>query len=152
MKKRVNVYPVVPILTIRTPIMTTALNCELSHGDILNCIYSRALVDEILPDGNTVRLNLNNYDKCNVSKVETVKLEVESVEEQYVEPVHHIEETVLPEETVIEETVVIPEVEPEVVSEEEIQIEEVVVNNDEEIINNEEITIEKQHNRKSKRR
>lgn len=126
MKKMVNVYPVIPVLSIRTPIMTTALNCELSYGDILNCIYARAIVDEVLPNGDTVRLNLNNYNKCNVPQTEEpVKVEevIEEVveEEVVVEPVveedevEEIQEEVTEEEiTIVEETVIEEEVVVEV--------------------------------------
>lgn len=65
MIKKVNVYPVLPILTIRNAIYHTALNIDLSVGDIRNCIYARAKVEEILPDGSLLVLNLKNYNKCN---------------------------------------------------------------------------------------
>lgn len=65
MIKKVNVYPVYPILSIRNPIVHTTLNVELSVGDIERCIYGRAKVEEILPNGKIVVLNLKNYNKCN---------------------------------------------------------------------------------------
>lgn len=65
MIKKVNVYPVHPILTIKNAIYHTALNIDLSVGDIRNCIYARAKVEEILPDGSLLVLNLKNYNKCN---------------------------------------------------------------------------------------
>ena len=65
MIKKVNVYPVFPILTIRNPIYHTALNIELNVGDIERCIFGRAKVEEILPDGKIIVLNLKNYNKCN---------------------------------------------------------------------------------------
>lgn len=65
MIKKVNVYPVYPILTIKTPIFHTTLNIELSVGDIERCIFARAKVEEVLPDGRLLVLNLKNYNKCN---------------------------------------------------------------------------------------
>lgn len=65
MIKKVNVYPVYPILTIRTPIYHTTLNMELNVGDIERCIFARAKVEEVLPDGKLLVLNLKNYNKCN---------------------------------------------------------------------------------------
>lgn len=65
MIKKVNVYPVYPILTIKTPIYHTTLNIELGIGDIERCIYGRAKVEEILPNGKMIPLTLENYKKCN---------------------------------------------------------------------------------------
>lgn len=65
MVKKVNVYPIIPIYALRTPITSTVLHAELSVGDILTCIYARAQVDEVLPNGEVVRLDLKNYNKVN---------------------------------------------------------------------------------------
>ena len=65
MIKKVNIYPVYPILSIKNPIVHTTLNVELSVGDIERCICARAKVEEILPNGKIIVLNLKNYNKCN---------------------------------------------------------------------------------------
>lgn len=65
MIKKVNVYPVVPVFALKNPIYSTTLNTKLSTGDILRCIYSRAKVEEILPNGKIIRLDLKNYNTVN---------------------------------------------------------------------------------------
>lgn len=59
--KRVNVTTVVAVRNTNPPICGTLKNVEMSIGDILKCLCKRALVEEILPDGSIVKLNLNNY-------------------------------------------------------------------------------------------
>lgn len=61
MKKRVNVYPYLPVRALKNPIIGNTFNIELCTGEILNCICAKAKVEEILKDGSKVRLNLNNY-------------------------------------------------------------------------------------------
>lgn len=84
MIKKVNVYPVYPVLTIRNPILHTTLNIELGVGDIERCIYARAKVEEILPNGKILVLNLKNYNKCNYEK-EHINNSVASLPENKVE-------------------------------------------------------------------
>lgn len=91
MRKKVNVYPTVPVLNLRTPIYNTALNVDLSVGDIAACIYGRALVDEVLDDGSTVRLSLSNYNKDNRKVVEEKNVEPPKVEEP---PKEHNQEAI----------------------------------------------------------
>lgn len=84
MLKRVNIFPTVPVYNIKNPIVGTTFNVELSTGDILCCIYARAKVEEILPNGNTLNLNLKNYNKVNFieEKVEhVINTEESKVEE-----------------------------------------------------------------------
>lgn len=61
MKKRVNVYPYLPVRALKHPIIGNTFNVELYTGEILNCICAKAKVEEILNDGSKVVLNLNNY-------------------------------------------------------------------------------------------
>lgn len=126
MIKKVNVYPVVPIYALRTPINSTTLHAELSTGDILTCIYARAKVEEILPNGQTIRLDLKNYDKNNyceptiehISKID----EPSNVDESNVEI--NTKQEVLQQEATIEDGSLNIEI-PETISpEEEIQVEE----------------------------
>lgn len=59
--KRVNVTTVVAVRTTNPPICGTLKNIEMTTGDILKCLCKRAFVEEILPDGSTIRLNMKNY-------------------------------------------------------------------------------------------
>lgn len=126
MFKRVNVFPTVPVYSIKNPIIGTTFNVELSVGDILCCIYARAKVEEILPNGNTINLNLKNYNKVNFieEKVEHVsntegskveesnnKLNTTSVLEEQIATLEDPSEVVYPEainpEEQVEENLVV---------------------------------------------
>lgn len=61
MTKRVNVRTVVAVRTVNPPISGTVNNVIMSTSDIMKCLCRRAIVDEILPGGKTVRLNMRNY-------------------------------------------------------------------------------------------
>ena len=61
--KKVNVYPVMPIFTVYPPITQKQEGVELSLGKIEKCLMARAKVEEVFPNGQTIRLNLRNYDK-----------------------------------------------------------------------------------------
>ena len=63
MNKIVNIYPSMAILGVNPPIRTTQIKVTKSTSEIRACIIARAMVDEILPNGKTIRLNLNNYNK-----------------------------------------------------------------------------------------
>ena len=97
--KKVNVYPVMPIFTVYPPITQKQEGVELPLGKIEKCLIARAKVEEIFPNGQTVRLNLRNYDKelspiyhkeePKVDEPQPVKVEVE---EDVVEDVKSEEE------------------------------------------------------------
>lgn len=71
MNKKVNIYPKTPVLSINPPIRSAVRKVTKSTEEIRECIIARAIVEEILPDGSTVRLNFSNYDKNNTpSKLE----------------------------------------------------------------------------------
>ena len=59
--KRVNINAPVAIKTIEPPIYGYRDNVIMRSSDILKCLCKRAIVDEILPNGKTVRLNMTNY-------------------------------------------------------------------------------------------
>ena len=65
MEKRVNVYAGAPVVAIKYPITGTVRNILLSTDEIRKCIFAKAKVEEILPNGRTVRLDFTNYDKVN---------------------------------------------------------------------------------------
>lgn len=59
--KRVNVKIRLPIYNINPPLLSDAKDIIMTTGNILKCLEKRAIVDEVLPDGSTVRLNRHNY-------------------------------------------------------------------------------------------
>ncbi len=59
--KRVNIQANIPVRNITPPIHGSLHNVVMSTGDILKCISRHAKVEEILPDGTTVKLNFSNY-------------------------------------------------------------------------------------------
>ena len=71
MIKKVNIRASVPIKDFRPPIYGTCNGIEMTTGDILKCLCKRAIVDEVLPDGSTIRLDLKNYYTDNTPKTTT---------------------------------------------------------------------------------
>lgn len=77
--KVVNVYPNKAITSINPPIRSKVMKVTMPITSIRKCIIERAIVDEVLPDGRTVRLDFTNYDKDNsVKTVEDAVKEAES--------------------------------------------------------------------------
>ena len=77
--KVVNVYPNKAITSINPPIRSKVMKVTMPITNIRKCIIERAIVDEVLPDGRTVRLDFTNYDKDNsVKTVEDAVKEAES--------------------------------------------------------------------------
>lgn len=76
MQKKVNIYPQSgPITALSVPIRSNIMNATINVEDIRKIIMQGGAVKEILPDGSTVSLNLNNYDKTDL--FELVKKERE---------------------------------------------------------------------------
>lgn len=65
MTKTVNIYPNGAITTLNPPIRSRVLGVTKSVAEIRKCIIAKAIVDEVLPGGKTVRLDFSNYDKDN---------------------------------------------------------------------------------------
>ena len=65
MIKKVNVRTYTEIRNIETPIYNSKQNISMNTKDIRTCLMKGAYVYEILRDGSTIRLNLNNYNKEN---------------------------------------------------------------------------------------
>lgn len=83
MTKRVNVYAQVAVRNVTPPIYGTCKNIVMTTGDILKCLCKRARVEEILPDGKTIRLNMSNYYTDNGAGLDaskSVTKEVKKVE------------------------------------------------------------------------
>ena len=59
--KIVNIEAKMKVGIVDPPICGTLTNKKMSYGDILKCLTMRAIVDEVMPDGSTVRLNMTNY-------------------------------------------------------------------------------------------
>lgn len=61
MTKLVNIKAPIAIRTVTPPIYGEYEKIIMTTGDILKCLCRRAIVDEVLPDGSTIRLNIRNY-------------------------------------------------------------------------------------------
>lgn len=84
MTKRVNVYAQVAVRNVTPPICGTCKDIIMTTGDILKCLCKRARVEEILPNGKTIRLNMSNYYTDNGAGLDaskSVTKEVKKVEE-----------------------------------------------------------------------
>ena len=121
MIKRVNVKTNTEIRNIATPVYSSKQNITMNTKDIRTCLMKGAYVYEIFEDGSTLRLDLNNYNKENVSPnanapkvVEPVVISNPAAEEI---PVISQEPVVVEEPAVVEEAPV-EEVTEEVVTEE----------------------------------
>lgn len=126
MKKKVNIYPTVPIY-LRPPITGVSYNVEMTEGDIQLCILRRARVEEVLSDGTVLPLNLSNYNTVNERPkiVEEVKEEIK-IAELVEEPSVVKEEAVIQEDEPVIEEVETVESEKEEISEETIVKEETI--------------------------
>lgn len=83
MNKVVNIYPRTPILTVNPPIRSMVRRVTKPISDIRKCIVAHAVVEEILPEGGIVRLNLANYDKDNsVKKVDKIEIKKAEIKEK----------------------------------------------------------------------
>lgn len=69
MNKLVNIFPSTPILSVNPPIRVITRSVLKPVEDIRKCIVARAIVEEILPDGSTIRLGFSNYNTDNTPKV-----------------------------------------------------------------------------------
>ena len=100
MMKKVNVLVNRPIYTVKPAIIRNAMGIYLSTEDIKRCLWGKAFVEEVLPTGEIIPLDLRNFDK--VHHVDIAK-ETDKVSINVVEP--KIEkEKVVKEEVVVEES------------------------------------------------
>lgn len=63
--KKVNVYPTRPVTGLIVPLTSPAIRVNMTTDEIYKCLTCDALVQELLPDGSIVKLNLTNYNKDN---------------------------------------------------------------------------------------
>lgn len=61
--KVVNIYPSMPITGVNPPIRSVVKRVTKSVDEIRTCLMARAIVEEVLSTGETVRLDIGNYDK-----------------------------------------------------------------------------------------
>ena len=138
--KKVNIYPSTPIVSVTPPIRTTVKGATKKIETIRKCIIARAKVEEILPTGDTVILDLSNYDKDNRFNTES-KMDIPETPADPIvpdapvvkEPVKE-EEPAKEEETVVEEAPVVEEPVKEETVVEEAPVVETPANDTEETV------------------
>ena len=107
--KKVNIYPSTPIVSVTPPIRTTVKGATKKIETIRKCIIARAKVEEVLPTGDTVILDLSNYDKDNRFNTES-KMDIpETPADPIVPDAPVVEEQVKEEEPAKEEDTVVKE-------------------------------------------
>ena len=104
--KKVNIYPSTPIVSVTPPIRTTVKGATKKIETIRKCIIARAKVEEVLPTGDTVILDLSNYDKDNRFNTES-KMDIPETPADPIVPDAPVVEEPVKEETVVEEAPVV---------------------------------------------
>lgn len=118
--KRVNIDARFPVRSISPVIHGVKKDTIMTSSDILKCLCRRARVEEILPNGTTVLLNMNNYYTDNgagldathtVAKKNNSIISPAEVDEQppvHIEPLveDNIVDDINIEDSTVEETVV----------------------------------------------
>lgn len=74
--KIVNIKATIPIRDTTPPIYGVKTNVKMTHSDILKCLCRRAIVEEVLPDGSTIRLTTKNFRDDFSSAVKPAKKDV----------------------------------------------------------------------------
>ena len=59
--KKVNIIANIPIKTVTPPIYGVKKGITMTISDIMKCLTRRAIVEQVLSDGSTVRLNDKNF-------------------------------------------------------------------------------------------
>lgn len=117
MDKKVNIYPRKPITNVVPPIRCVCYNVTKPIGIIETCLLNGATVEEILPSGEIIELNLSNYDKdnsipvvekedidiVNVSSLEINTMPTEEIAEQIA--IENTSETLDPQEEITENNI-----------------------------------------------
>lgn len=85
-QKRVNIFPRGPVTTVVPPIRVPMHKVTKKISDIRLALLAGAKVEEILPDGSAVLLNINNYDKDNTVPHKSRVIEKIVVEAKSAEP------------------------------------------------------------------
>lgn len=99
MDKKVNIYPRKPITNVVPPIRCVCYNVTKPIGIIETCLLNGASVEEILPSGEIIELNLSNYDKDNsIPVVEKEDIDIVNVSS--------LEINTMPTEEIVEQTAI----------------------------------------------
>jgi len=99
MDKKVNIYPRKPITNVVPPIRCVCYNVTKPIGIIEICLLNGATVEEILPSGEIIELNLSNYDKDNsIPVVEKEDIDIVNVSS--------LEINTMPTEEIVEQTAI----------------------------------------------
>lgn len=77
--KTVNVNATIPIRDITPPMRGVYTNIKMTISDILKCLCRRAIVEEVLADGTTVRLTMKNFRDDNSHLMKNPEKAVELV-------------------------------------------------------------------------
>ena len=101
--KTVNIKADIPIKNITPPIYGIKTNIKMNLSDILKCLCRRAIIEEVLSDGSTVRLTQKNFREDFEGQLQE-RLKKEAVENTSSEVV--IEETVEEVEVAKDEEIV----------------------------------------------
>ena len=76
--KIVNIKATIPIRDTAPPIYGIKQNVKMTYSDILKCLCKRAIVEQVLSDGTTVRLTTKNFRddfEAELKKKKTLKFE-----------------------------------------------------------------------------
>lgn len=95
MTKIVNIRTRVAVKTVTPPICGTVKGIVMTTGDILKCLCKRAQVEEVLPDGRTVKLNMSNYYMDNGAGLDAKK-NLPAPEKKLVEKIERFKVPVAP--------------------------------------------------------
>lgn len=145
MDKKVNIYPRKPITNVVPPIRCVCYNVTKPIGIIETCLLNGATVEEILPSGEIIELNLSNYDKDNsIPVVEKEDIDIVNVSSLEINTMPTEE---IAEQTAIENTSETLDAQEEI-TEDSIQ-EEISENNTEEsTVQNDQINIKKNNKKR----
>lgn len=121
MDKKVNIYPRKPITNVVPPIRCVCYNVTKPIGIIETCLLNGASVEEILPSGEIIELNLSNYDKDNsipvvekedINIINVSSLEINTIPEQEIAEeiaeqtaIENTSETLDPQEEITENNI-----------------------------------------------
>lgn len=97
MTKIVNIRTRVAVRNVNPPICGTVKGIVMTTGDILKCLCKRAQVEEVLPNGTTVKLNMSNYYTDNGAGLDAKK-NIPAPEKKHVEDIERFKVPVSPVE------------------------------------------------------
>lgn len=87
MVKKVNIIARLPVRTLYPPIHGTYEGINMSPANILKCLLHKAYVEEVLEDGSTLELNMQNYNTVNKPAVKKPEPKLENRKSAVLDPV-----------------------------------------------------------------